>query len=677
MRRLLLLLASVPTLAWAQSDAGTAFQTVVTALRLPRAQSDSTSTVTVLSRPEIERATALNADDFLRTVPNVQTFRRSSSLVADPTSQGLSLRDVGPSSVSRALVLLDGVPMNDAFGGWVYWQALSLLDVERVEIAPTGASALYGNFGLGGVAQFVSRPLERAIEAEVSGGSFSTFDGRARAANTWGPVGATVFGEFLQTAGYDVVSPAERGSIDVPAASSHAVVGARVRYAPDEHLSLTLHGRYFEEAEEGGTAWTRSRVEMGWYGASLQYEAHRAGLFTAQGFGSEERFEQDRGRVSAARGVEAHSGMQSVPSHSQGASVGWTAPAGSVGRGNVVTAGVDFLRVRGVSKEALFPASRLPGDRLERSGGGEQGFAGVFAEDVVHAGDAWELSGAARVDLWRNRDGLRSTTTRAGEVTATKVDDRGGAQLDPKLGVRYRATPWMTWRATGYRAFRAPTLNELYRPFQVGTVLTDPNAALTPETLWGGEVGPTFVVAGAVLRVTGFWNELRNPITNVTLPSALPDGAVRQRQNLGGARIRGGELEFSWRIAAAWSATGGLVVSDPRVSASPRAPELVGKLVPQAPTERATAALTYADPRIVTATAQLRFNGPQYEDDQNLLLLRGYVLVDLRVSRELGEGFRLFGVIENLLDRRYVVGRAGVTTVGQPLNARLGLEYRR
>ena len=64
---------------------------------------------------------ALTLDDFLRRVPGFTLFRRTSSLVAHPTAQGVSLRGVGPSGASRSLVLADGIPLNDPFGGWVYW----------------------------------------------------------------------------------------------------------------------------------------------------------------------------------------------------------------------------------------------------------------------------------------------------------------------------------------------------------------------------------------------------------------------------------------------------------------------------------------------------------------------------------------------------------------------------
>ncbi len=114
---------------------------VVTGLRLPRPVRDVPPAVTVLERQQIEKSPQHLIDDILRTLPSVGTFRRSSSAIADPTSQGVNLRGIGPSAMSRGLVLRDGVPINDPFGGWVYWRAISPFAIDRVEVAPSGASA--------------------------------------------------------------------------------------------------------------------------------------------------------------------------------------------------------------------------------------------------------------------------------------------------------------------------------------------------------------------------------------------------------------------------------------------------------------------------------------------------------------------------------------------------------
>jgi outer membrane cobalamin receptor len=130
---------------------------VVSAGRVEQALQDVPSNVTVLTRDDIERSAARTVDDLLRQIPGFSLFRRSSSLVANPTTQGVSLRGIGPSGVSRTLVLLDGVPLNDPFGGWVCWSKVPLESIERIEVVRGGGSALYGNYALGGVINIVTR----------------------------------------------------------------------------------------------------------------------------------------------------------------------------------------------------------------------------------------------------------------------------------------------------------------------------------------------------------------------------------------------------------------------------------------------------------------------------------------------------------------------------------------
>src|SRR5687767_6492430 len=111
---------------------------------------DVPASMSVLSRDDIRQSPAVLADDVLRRLPSFSLFRRTSSIAAHPTTQGVSLRGIGPSGVSRTLVLLDGVPFNDPFGGWVYWSRIPLEQAERIEVVDGTGSSLYGNYALGG-----------------------------------------------------------------------------------------------------------------------------------------------------------------------------------------------------------------------------------------------------------------------------------------------------------------------------------------------------------------------------------------------------------------------------------------------------------------------------------------------------------------------------------------------
>jgi outer membrane receptor protein involved in Fe transport len=642
------------------------------------------ATVTVLPRAEIERSPTKTTDELLRIVPSFGLFRRTSSVVSDPTAQGLNLRGVGPSGVSRSLVLVDGIPANDPFGGWVYWRAIPRLGIRQVEVVPGGGSAQYGTYALGGVIQVLTRPITPdTFDANAEVGSRDTAILAARAADRWGPVGAVVEGEFFNTDGYPVVADYARGAVDRAAPSDHFTVNGRVEVVATPALSLFASGGYFNEDQNGGTQFTTAEVRVGYYAAGGRLAAGAVGAFDLTVFGHEQTFEQARARIFNNRNSEALFATQDVPTNDQGLALLWTSrPLPFLGT-HVLTAGTDLRRIEGDVREDLFPSPLTAIDVVRRDAGGTQRLAGVFLQEVYEPSRAVEFLGAVRFDYWENIDASRFLRFGDGTISTTQFNDRSDHQVSPKVGVRVRPINWLTLRASAYQAFRAPTLNELYRPFQVGTgPRTAANENLGPETLRGAEAGFEVVTpVGLTTRVTGFWNELDDPITNVTLATPLPpDGSTRQRQNLGEARVQGFEVEAGWRLARVWFATAAYTFVDSEVTRAPAQPQLVGKQLAQDPKHRANVSLSFDDPRLVTATVQVRYVGSQFEDDQNTRRMGGFVVVDLSASRRLRRNVDVFVAAENLFDKQYLVGRGlgptGVDTIGQPLFIHGGVRVR-
>jgi iron complex outermembrane recepter protein len=605
----------------------------------------------------------------VRMAPAVGTFRRSSSAIADPTSQGLNLRGVGPSGVSRALMLRDGIPVNDPFGGWIYWRAVSPLAIERIEIAPSGASALFGNFALGGVLQVVSRPIEdREIDAVLAGGTLGSRRAAARATERFGEFGVELNAEGLTSDGYAPIRAEQRGTIDGPANSSHGVAGARIEHRRGGSTAQ-LGVRGFLESLDAGTQHTTADVRTLTYDAGWALDGE-GGRFHLQLFGGMQRFDQERARITLDRSQAVTASNQRTPSNNQGMVATWTTRAGS----HTIITGVDAQRVAGTSTDSLSPPMVNPDTIIRRSAGGEQRFAGLFAQDAFQLTSDLELAAAVRLDGWQNLDGQRTITRSGGSMETARLSEASEIQLDPRIGALYRISPELAARASVYRAFRAPTLNELYRPFQVGTVLTAANDRLEPETLWGGELGTQIDVQGLSVQATGFWNRLSDPITNVTLAQPV-DGAARQRQNLGASRVLGLELGATWRPDPSWTLRLGHAFSDATVTAAPAQPDLVGKRLAQDPRHRMTAGLSFANERIVTVAAQARYLGRQFEDDLNTLRIGSVVLFDIHAQRRLWRELSWFVSGQNLFDRRYLVGRAGIDTEGAPRTFEIGLAY--
>lgn len=384
-------------------DAG---RTVVTGSRRPRPARDVPATTTVLPRPEIDRSPTLTQDSLVRTVPSAATFRRTPSLVSDPTAQGLNLRGLAPSGVARSLVLLDGIPVNDPFGGWIFWRSLPRLGLERIEVVPSGGSALYGSGALGGVVQLVSRDITGTqLDADATYGNAHTGMLAARGAEMWGPVRASLEAELLDSDGYSIVSAAQRGAIDADTPSSHAVLNGRVEADATDSLTLSARAGLFREDQNGGTRLTTARVELAHFGAGARLRTAHGGTFTLDLFGRVQRFEQDRARITQDRSSEALAASQDVPANDQGASLIWTGPSWTALGTHVLTAGLDVRRMAGTSREQLFPPSPSETSLRLRDTGGTQLSGGVFIEDLYTPSPVLELSAALRMDVWRNQNG--------------------------------------------------------------------------------------------------------------------------------------------------------------------------------------------------------------------------------------------------------------------------------
>jgi len=638
---------------------------VVTATRSPRTMSDVPLAVTLLGPDEIARSPSKTLDELLRSVPSFNLFRRSSSLAADPSSQGLKLRNVGASGVSRALVLVDGIPANDPFGGWVAWRAVPRIGLERVEVVPGGGSALYGNYALGGVIQAFSRPIEPgALDVAADYGAFDTSTVAARAADRWGQVGASVEGEIFDSDGYPVVAPYARGAIDGDTPSRHKTLNGHLQFAPSSRLGLDLKAGYFDEDLNGGTQYTTAALQRREFSGTAHYAPEEAGRFDLALFGHDGEFRQDRARVGPGRNTETLAAHQEVPTDDLGASLLWSSPSLPFVGSHAITVGTDARWIAGTTREQLPPASASPpgNPTVQRDAGGRQRLYGVFVQDLYDYSEAASASLALRYDRWQNLSGWRVERAFNGTVSDTQFPDRSGSEFSPKLALRVRLNDWLATRATVYRSFRAPTLDELYRPFQTGTVRTEANPDLVPETLRGAEAG--FDIGGTTgpnARLTAFWNDLQNPIVNVS--TGLN---TRERQNLGSARIQGFEFEGTWAFAGGWSLDAAYTLAQTEVTDAPGQPQLLGKQLPLAPPDMARVTVAYDDRQRFTADVELRYSGKQYENDINTLPLAAVVLTDVYAGWHVTQRFDLYLAVENLFNETYLVGRSGVDTIGQP-----------
>ena len=647
---------------------------VVTATRIALRLGDVAGSEVTLDVEDLRATPALTVDDKLRQIPGFSLFRRSGSRTANPTTMGVSLSGVGASGASRALVLRDGVPLNDPFGGWVYWDRIPQQALDGVELVRRGASSLYGGDALSGVIQFLSRePQEPEMALELSYGSEQTPDFSFWTGTREGRWDVSLATELFHTDGYILVPESIRGAVDTAANSENLTLDFTTGYRLGAQGRVFGRGAYLTEARNNGTPIQTNDTQIGNGVVGLDTPLGTAGSLSARVYGSAQSYDQNFSSVAANRMTESLTDEQHVPAQQVGGTVFWSR---AVPGRQTLGLGGSAEEVIGSSHENFFSSGT---HTAFQTSGGRQRTVAVYGEDIIRISRRWTVTASFRFDDWRNFEAatVRTPITPPGPVAVTPFADRTDTAFSPRLSVLYAANKNVSLTASVYRSFRSPTLNELYRSFRVGNVLTQANSNLNAERLTGGEAGASVRGFNERLVVRGnfFWNEVADPIENVTL-TVTPSLITRQRRNLGLTRSVGMELDAEARINKHLAFFGGYQYVAPTVLSFPANVALVGLDLPQVPRNQFTIEARYWHPSSFLLNVEGRFVGNQFDDDQNQFLLPRYFALDLLAARPLGHGLDLFAAFENLFDQRYFVAKTPTPNLGPPIQVRGGLRYR-
>lgn len=645
-------------------------QQVTVTARTSTELSESPTSERQLTSADLDASPNLTLDDTLRQVPGFSLFRRSSSRTANPTTQGVSLRGLAANGASRALVLEDGIPINDAFGAWVYWDRIPDASVEDIQISQEGGSSLYGDDAMGGVIEFFTRsPQQKGITLETSYGNQNTPDLSLWAGGTAGKWESSFAGEVFHTDGYVMTPEADRGSVDTAAGSQHGTADLMIGRKIGSNSDIFALGSFFSESRANGTPdqVNDTRMAEGALGANLQLGS--LGALTLRFYGDAQTYHQTFSSVALNRDSETLTDIQTVPAQQVGGSGVWSR---ALGHRQTLVAGFDVQEVIGRSDEILVTAGK------DTSAGGRQRSAGVFGEDLIEITPRWMLAASARFDDWQNFDAslISAPITPPGSETTTPYANRSYHPFSPRLSVVNQTSAHVSWSASIYRAFRAPTLNELYRSFRQGNVLTQSNADLTAERLTGGEAG--IAVDGfkrrLQIRGTAFLNEVIDPVANVTL-SSTATLITRQRQNLGRTRAPGVEIDGTAQIMRHLQLVAGYQYVDAIVTRFPAGESLVGLWVAQVPHHVVTFQARYENPSRINFSIDGRMVGKQFDDDQNQFPLGRFFVLDATAWRGMGHGVELFFAGENLLNAQYDTAATPVPQLGLPIAVRAGVRF--
>jgi outer membrane receptor protein involved in Fe transport len=620
---------------------------VVTGEGLEPALSNIVYSTVLLEREQITSSGSGRIEDALSNVAGFQQFRRSDSRSSNPSAQGVTLRALGGNATSRALVLLDGVPISDPFFGYIPLSSISPDSLSRIRVTRGGGSGPFGAGALAGTIELESAGPD-ALGA-VSGSLLVNDRGETEAsgaiAQNLGSGFGVVSGRWDRGQGFFTAPSGQRVPASARAAFESWQVGLRAVAPLSDSVELQARASIFDDQRtlrfEGADSTSEGQD------ASLRIVGRGAWEFDALAYVQARNFSNIV--ISSTRFVRVLD-QRNTPSTGLGGKIEIRPP---IAEGHDVRIGADYRRADGELQEEAYSAF-TGALRERRRAGGTNSNLGFFVEDDWGIGPLIVTAGV-RADHTRIEEGFfRAVDANNNVVTQNIAPDRSDWALSWRAGASLYATRRLDLRAAAYTGLRLPTLNELYRPFVVFPVVTQANAALENERLRGFEVGVNWQpVNEVVLSLTAFDNEVENAIANVTIAPNL-----RQRQNLpaieaqgieGAAAMQFGNVSFDASIA----------YTDAAIAGEEASIALDGNRPPQTPEISASATLAWKPAEGWRLAGTVRHIGAQFEDDQETDRLPPATTVDLYAQIPIAGRFSLIARAENLLDEEIVTRNSG------------------
>ena len=649
---------------------------VVRAARLPEPAGDGAFSIVRLDPAALRGADRL--DEALDSAPGFSLYRRTSSLGANPTTQGVSLRGIAGSGASRALVTLDGVPQNDPFGGWVIWTGLPPESISGALLV-RGAGA--GPYGAGALTGVVALEQPTHIDGGATGDVAIGDLGYQRAAAI-GEIDQGPARLFLDASGEssDGWIPVihGRGAADRPL-SLHDWNAAERTQVDLGSAVLTERIAGYDEVRGAGTLFAASSAQGLQSSLSLLDAPSDGGLgWRLQGWVQSSGLANSSASVSANRATATLADNQyATPAVGFGLNAALRRAQGE----NSWELGADLRDDDGESRERLYNQGKPTGDRF--AGGGEY-VLGAYAE-FSRSLAPFLLTGGLRLDGWGDY------ASKLIQTGASALDQhppgRSGVTPTARAGIRRDLSGALYWRAAAYAGFRPATLNELHRPFRVGNDVTEANPGLTPERLYGGETG--LGGQGAfVWDADIFYNQLVNAVTNVTLgkgPGVFPlagfvpaGGTLYERENVGAVNAYGVEGEADRAFGPRLELRCAFTYTHARVDGGGAAPQLTGLRPALTPTATVTGALTWQVLSRLSLSGDARYESDRFDDDLNTRRIKAGTGVDARASWRLARSAEAYIAADNLLGADLQVGHsaANVVTYDAPRMVRVGVRFR-
>ncbi|OWS71040.1 TonB-dependent receptor [Polynucleobacter campilacus] len=665
---------------------------------------------TILTKEVLEIAPDQTIDQVLKNVPGV-ILNDTPYYQKDPTGQSINVRGLGN---ARTLVLIDGLPANDAFYGTVQWNLVPMSAIDSVEFIRGGVSSLWGNYGMGGVINIKTKTPSNS-QQEVSGsiGSFGT--GNVAASKDLIASDALQLrfsADYFATDGYQgiaTISPAASNSIkngQGPASSHNSNTRLQGYFKASPNTNGFFRAGYS----------TMSDLSSGYaFATNIRQSTDLAGGTTTrldnQSKVDLNLFYQNTG-FNKQNGSTTTSRTNNIPANTPYINANYEDPYSSIGVSAQYT-----KELQGIVDQYVvgMDARNIAGSNLTNNlnnngtvaavnyAQGQQIFYGLMGQLKSKAESfPLETTLAARIDQWNSQTPTNYNTGANGANPAYQnVPNQSKTQLSPTLGFLYKATSNWDLRSAAYQAFHAPGLNNTLRSYGSSSGFSFANPNLTPETMTGYEVGTDYRWKGGFAQLTGFNNYIQSAVATYSLNKNSSTDQALAKQLCGASTTwtgqssygicnssnlsyytnnqnllsQGIEFQFHHDISAKWATDLNYAFTSTKLTMSTTS-DPIGKQLGGVPQNIFGSGLTYYPVPQASFTATIRYVGSSWMNTSNTLPVPAYAVVGLRANYEITKNATLYASAVNLFNRQYITFGTGSSNtsyvLGSPQSVTVG-----
>ena len=657
---------------------------VVNATRSGTPLDEMSLNTTILTKEALESSPDQTIDQVIKNVPGV-FLNDVPYYQKDPTGQSINVRGLG---YGRTLVLIDGLPANDAFYGTVQWNLVPMSSIESVEFVRGGVSSLYGNYGMGGVININTKtPKNSSQEVSASYGSFATGNVAASKDLIVSDAMQMRFSaDYFSSEGfqnYATISPGSPSNIK-NGMGTDAVKNSNIRlqnyFKPTQDTNAFLRMGYSTMADlSNNYAIAPNLIQTADVaaGSTTKIDVDKKAQVNVY-YQNTNFYKQTANNLTAAPYKPYINANYTDPYSTVGASAQYTH--------DLKLAGIDqyILAVDARNISASNQTNNLASTGAVNSvnyAQGQQNFYGLLGQIKSKASVIpLEAPLGARVDAWNSQTPTYSNTNygtgNAGIPTYSSVPNQSKTQLSPSLGLLYNVSSDWDLRSAAYQAFHAPSMNNTLRSYGnsvSGYSLANPN--LTPETMTGYEVGSDYRWKSGFAQLTAFNNYITNAITSYKITSANwafanslctssgISGCSQTSTSPGYTNVsyytnqqnllsQGLELQYHHDINPHWGLDGGYSYTKTTLTWSATS-DPINTQVGGVPRNMANAGLTYYPIPQASLTTTVRYVGNSWMATGSLPV-PAYAVVGLKANYQVTPQAAVFASVVNLFNRQYV-----------------------